>query len=1416
MNYNNTRHTNKNIFWMIALFVFLWVIQLGMVDFNLNSLQSIENAFNEPRANETTIASPLSYSSTCGDINDWIPLPSSGGVISSGNYYLDGNVTLSTNIAISSGVVNIDLNGNILWGALNSDQSIFTVTGGTLNIYDCDTSNKVHNYKIKEVKATATQDIYYNSVQYNQKLFQRYYDFNDIGDGVIVGGIITGGHKFATKTDLKSNFNYAGGGSAILIGNTGGTVNFYGGTLSGNTSTTLSQWGGKRQRGGTVGVMDGGTFNFHRGQIVGNSGRYGGTGIYVFGSSSSPARVNIYGGIIEDNYSFDTAYNFSNTSSMFVGGAGIATDNVGNGASIVSLSGAPRIVNNHYYDYYTNQYISTNLSYSTESVNSIKILGELYTEVAGVRNYASIGLWGGAGEQLTSNYTTSGNTHEDVNKIFFADNITQAVAYNTSNGELKYVTADLKTLTYDANHGTNETSNISVVDKISVSETMFTKTGHTFSHWNTSPDGSGTTYLPKDILTLSSNQTIYAIWTKSTYKIDYWTNGGSFNTSVQTAYTYGDTVTLPIPVWTGKTFEGWYDNAMLSGDEITEIDATTFDNQVFYAKWGGVAQHTILSTSGDNGTIYPLGSIIYDGTVQNYLIIPMNGYKVATFTVNGEDKKMDIVNHNYSVSGITSDTQIDVTFEKILPSDIAVYANSDVQGTISPKGYTVVSNGSSLTYTITPNLGYQIKDVKVNGVSMGAVSTVTLTNITSTQSVYAEFMILTAVNSAITFNLNGGNTILGYDLPQTYTEGVGLTLPNNQKIVRVGYVFEGWYDNENLSGQTVQWISLTDVGAKTYWAKWTVEFISITFNSNLGSAVSTISQAYGSNVSQPANPTKLGYTFGGWYSDEALSSAYTFDTMPAEDITLYAKWSINTYNITFNSNLGSAVSSISQAYGSNVSQPANPTKLGYTFVGWYSDEALSSAYTFDTMPAEDITLYAKWSINTYNITFNSNLGSAVSSISQAYGSNVSQPANPTKLGYTFGGWYSDEALSSAYTFDTMPAEDITLYAKWSINTYNITFNSNLGSAVSSISQVYGSNVSQPANPTKLGYTFGGWYSDEALSSAYTFDTMPAEDITLYAKWSINTYNITFNSNLGSAVSSISQAYGTNVSQPANPTKLGYTFGGWYSDEALSSAYTFNTMPAEDITLYAKWLINTYTITFDTKGGNMVEPLIQPYGSAIVLPTTPTKTGHLFNGWKQNVPSMMPAGDMTIEACWIKVSTTDMENNDLEMTGLLEAIDLTMVENMNGEIMIQFVRKHTTEVNLDLIELIQSQLTKHQQYAVMDISVIIKVEGQSDILITDLTQNIQITLQLGELEQGHKNYQIIRIHDGQVEMLDCTYDEKLQTITFETNQFSSYVLVYEKSSNGNWAWWSLLLLLPMGFVTYKYRHSLLALISKKNN
>ena len=191
-----------------------------------------------------------------------------------------------------------------------------------------------------------------------------------------------------------------------------------------------------------------------------------------------------------------------------------------------------------------------------------------------------------------------------------------------------------------------------------------------------------------------------------------------------------------------------------------------------------------------------------------------------------------------------------------------------------------------------------------------------------------------------------------------------------------------------------------------------------------------------------------------------------------------------------------------------------------------------------------------------------------------------------------------------------------------IGAYTVTFQSEGGSEVAS--QIRANTpADRPADPTKEGYTFIGWYNGE---SEWNFETPVTADLTLTAKWQVNQYTITFKPENGGQDIVIKQDYGTAITAPANPTKTGYTFAGW--DKTIPT-----TMPAEDMTITAQWQVNQYTITFKPENGGQDIVIKQDYGTAITAPANPTKTGYTFAGWDKTIPTTMPAENMTITARW---------------------------------------------------------------------------------------------------------------------------------------------------------------------------------------
>ena len=158
-----------------------------------------------------------------------------------------------------------------------------------------------------------------------------------------------------------------------------------------------------------------------------------------------------------------------------------------------------------------------------------------------------------------------------------------------------------------------------------------------------------------------------------------------------------------------------------------------------------------------------------------------------------------------------------------------------------------------------------------------------------------------------------------------------------------------------------------------------------------------------------------------------------------------------------------------------------------------------------------------------------------------------------------------------------------------------------------------------------GYTFGGWNKADGTAWDYASDKV-TDNITLYAKWAANTYTITFDTAGGSEIAPITQDYGTVITAPKAPTREGYTFIGW--DKEIPT-----TMPAENMTVTAQWEINQYTITFDTNGGSEIAPITQDYGTAITAPANPTREGYTFIGWDREIPTTMPAENITLKAKW---------------------------------------------------------------------------------------------------------------------------------------------------------------------------------------
>ncbi len=602
----------------------------------------------------------------------------------------------------------------------------------------------------------------------------------------------------------------------------------------------------------------------------------------------------------------------------------------------------------------------------------------------------------------------------------------------------------------------------------------------------------------------------------------------------------------------------------------------------------------------------------------------------------------------FSIQEGTPDGLCDYCGGTVYP-DVTISWNID--GTVSTTTQIV---GNALTLPTTPTkTGYTFAGWFTQ--SSGGTQVTESTVVSSTDTTY--YAQWTANEYPITFYVDGEV----YDT-RTQTYGQNRDFPTDP--TKAGYTFKGWF----APGTTTPKYSTTGTWKTTsvaeLEAQWTANTYTITWYNGDGTTQTT-SQTYGANLNLPADATRTGYTFDGWFKSEIGNDQVTSSTVynTAGSSSYYAHHTANQYPIKFYVD-GTLYDTRTQTYGQERDFPTNPTKTGYTFKGWYVSETSTTQYlSTGTWKTTTVTvLNARWTANTYTTTWMVD-GEVYEVLTQTYNSTYLYPSvNPSKPGYTFYGWLNPSGQKVTATKWNLTTDRVNT-AKFTPNEYTITWNDGQGNTSTS-TQTYDAALDLPeTEPSKTGYTFAGWFTEASGGTQVTASSLyqTADACTYYAQYTANTYTSTWIVD-GVVYDTIPQTYKAKLIYPTAPSKPGYTFKGWYTASSGGSKWTGTIVGfTKDVTVYAQWTPNTYTITWDVDGSTTTST--QVFDTVLSLPESPSKENYHFAGWWTEEEG----GDqVTAETIYTTASNTTYYAQWFQVFSVTVPATLPLVVNENGQ------------------------------------------------------------------------------------------------------------------------------------------------------
>ncbi len=661
-------------------------------------------------------------------------------------------------------------------------------------------------------------------------------------------------------------------------------------------------------------------------------------------------------------------------------------------------------------------------------------------------------------------------------------------------------------------------------------------------------------------------------------------------------------IEMKISLPSGLSFVGTEEEGEMYYGEATDRSSASFSGATLN---GNTLTVAFLATAAKNRIKAGSGSI---------LTLTIKAAADATVGIG----KIKLFGMEIAYPGESPENPADAEYDCNIYNIFSITASSANEELGSVTGGGTYDSGTTATLTATATEGYHFQKWS-NGVTDNPYSFI----VTGAANLVASF----APNQyKMTFVLDNGEE----DIVKTLDYKSELKAPEN--VTKKGHSFTGW--NPEVP-------TTVPLGDKTYTAQWKVNQYTMTFVLGNGEKDVVITQDYGTPLVAPETPIRKGYTFAGW-------SPAVDATIPAENKTFTAQWTLGTYTITYDLNGGALAEGVTNPASYTTESESftlnNPTYTGYTFAGWTGTdlEEPTKTVTIAKGSAGNRSYKATWTPITYTITYDLDGGALAEGVTNPESYTTESGSitlnNPIRTGYTFAGWTGTD-LTEATTTVLIANGSIgnrSYKATWTINKYKVTFKDyNDDILVAEAEYDYDSDLTNVA-PDMTGKTnldgapFGGWNNN------YT-GKVPAFDVVYTAVYG-GTYMLKFVVD-GVTVQSGEVDYNTPITAPTSPEKEGYDFTGWKDQIGKDFTEYNGKMPAKDVTFTAQWKAKQYTITIDTDGGSTIENITADYNSAIEKPADPTKKGYKFTGWTPAFPETMPLNGASVKATWEIITYT---------------------------------------------------------------------------------------------------------------------------------------------------------------------------------